>query len=179
MNNTFVKAARVAEAIVQVKEMVLMDKYNSRENKRITFEPKTKAYVVRLLQQGVSCTGLAREIGLTSTVVHNWKTLYADFDLSSDLGFGDFLGMFDGRQLKHTASQQRSNYKETRKVKECVEVEIEVIVSRAYSALDKLKAKLKMHQEVINKHQKSIDTLNKQITLLAMAKELGLEVELK
>ena len=164
-------------AITCTKTLVVDDKYNSRMNRRTTFTPATKASAVRLMQMGVTSTTLAKELGLTETLVRGWKCLYKDFDLVSDEGYMDFLGMFDGRQLKHTVSQQRTNYAETRRVVE--KVKVKVAVTRETSVLDNLKLKLKMHQEVVKKHQAEVDNLTKKITLVAMAEELGLDVEFK
>lgn len=156
----------VRQAIVKIKEMVAQDKYNSREQKRITFEPATKAFVVRLLQRGIQHTALARELGLTSTLIKSWEVLYREFDLTSEEGFADFLGRFDGRQLKYKDSQARTNYAETRRVGVVIEV------CKEQSAVELLTAKIKEHQQEIAR-------LTMQLELVKKVEELGMQVTLK
>lgn len=159
--------------IEETKKLIIADKYNSRMNKRTTFRPETKACTVRLMQSGLNTMWLAHQLGLNDGLLSSWKTLYRDFDLTNDTGFADFLGMFDGRQMKHKASQRRSNYMETRRVNEAPRrVTVEVQVTSEPSVLDTLTAKLK-------EHQAEVERLTKQIELVKMAEELDLQVKFK
>lgn len=165
--------------INEAKDLVNKDKYNSRLNMRIAYSPETKASAVRLAQVGVSTCVLAKELGMSTTTICNWKVLYKDFDLTTDEGFTDFLGMFDGRQMKHKASQSRTNYQETRKVGPKVKVKVEVTVTEEPSILDKLRDELGAHQAAMLHHQAEMTRVGKQIELVRLAEEAGLSVAFK
>lgn len=151
--------------IQQAKELVIADKYNNRDRKRCVYSPITKGSVVRMTQLGVRKDFLAKELGLSEGTVYSWTVLYKDFNLTNDIAFAEFLGLFDGRQMKHKASQRRSNYEETRRVKE-------VTLTKEQSPLAKLIAER-------NAYQKKADRLTKQIKVLELAKMLQVDICLK